>query len=208
MLRSHQEERRAHRHRWSAGVLPAPGGGGSRTAPAPSCAPGRRWARSGPAWAPWRGSSRGCCRAHACCRRQVLARAVLPQAVQAEQAHLRGAVAGALAAAAARKFRVVGLERRQAARPQFLHPGWAAADQRPVHRRLDEAEVVVVAGIVDRPAGPRVRATAPLRARGFHTFQTACSANADQRCCCCGSRVARQACSVMARSAMRGPTSR
>ena len=96
---------------------------------------------------------------------EILAGAVLPQAVQAEQAHLRGAIARAFPAAATRQPGVIGLQRRQAARAQVVHPGRAAAHQGPVHRRLDETVVVVVAGVVDRPACPCVRLPTPLRAR-------------------------------------------
>ena len=60
----------------------------------------------------------------------------------------------------------VGLERRQLFLAQEPEPGRIAAGQGPAHRRLDEAVVVVVAGVVDRPAGPRRRRLAPTRALG------------------------------------------
>ena len=94
---------------------------------------------------------------------QVHAGGVAPDAVQREQAHVRGAVTGALAAAAAGQAGEVGLQGRQLVVAQEIEPGAVAAGQRPVHRGFDETVVVVVAGIVDRPAGPRMAAAAPLR---------------------------------------------
>ena len=94
----------------------------------------------------------------------VVAGGVAPQPVQREQAHVRGAVAGAFQAAAAGQLREIGPQRRHLFFVKETHPVVAAAGQRPVQGRLDEAVVIIVAGVVDRPAGPRPRASAPVRA--------------------------------------------
>ena len=75
---------------------------------------------------------------------------------------MRRAIARALQAAATGKLRVVSLQRRKLLVPQEAHPLAAAAGERPVHGRFHEAVVVVVAGVVDRPAGPGMRPVAPF----------------------------------------------
>src|SRR3546814_7647482 len=55
----------------------------------------------------------------------------------------------------------LGLQGRQLVVAQQVHPGAVAAGQCPVHRGLDEAVVVVVAGITGRPARPGEAASAP-----------------------------------------------
>ena len=92
---------------------------------------------------------------------EVGAGGIAPHAVELEQALLGQAVAGALAAAAAGQGGEVVHQRRELLVVEEGAPGAGVRGQRPVHGRLEEAEVVVVAGIVDRPAGPRERARCP-----------------------------------------------
>ena len=98
------------------------------------------------------------------CVGQIDAGGVLPHPVQLEQAHLRGAVAGAFEAAAGGHRPVIGFQLRQFVGLQQAHPGGVARGQRPRHRGFDEAVVIVVAGVGDRPAAPRMRGRAPARA--------------------------------------------
>ena len=93
--------------------------------------------------------------------RDVLAGGLAPQAIDIEQPLLRGAVTGAFQAAAAGDLGVIGLHRRELVPGQEIEPRRATRRQRPGHRRFDEAVVVVVARVVDRPAAPGGRATAP-----------------------------------------------
>src|SRR5262245_4871148 len=92
---------------------------------------------------------------------QVLAGRRLPVDVVAEQIVERGAVAGALAGAAAWQRRVVVEQRPELLRLQEVEPRAVLRRQRPQHRRAQEAEMVVVARIAYRPAAPRPRRAAP-----------------------------------------------